>query len=102
LKAVYGILFETLVDLCDDDFGIVDVASDGPRRRFDGFHQPYRLAPVIQSGGPTGYRIDDHDLDSYLIPKKPQPVTPSSASISSVEASATPNPPFAYLFQRIS
>lgn len=61
----------------------------------------YRLTAVIQSGGPTGYRISDHDLDGHLIPKKPQPVTVERLRQLGRGIGYT-RPAFAYLFQRIA
>lgn len=61
----------------------------------------YRLAGVIKSGGAEGYRIDTKHLDTYLIPKKPQPITVERLHQLGRGIGYTTSP-FAYLFERSS
>ena len=61
----------------------------------------YRLAAVITSGGMRSYRVDDRDLDTYLVPKKPQPVTVDRLHDLGRGIGYTRSP-FAYLFERIA
>jgi hypothetical protein len=61
----------------------------------------HRLAGVIASGGPHGYRVDTRDLDTYLVPKKPQPVTVERLHDLGRGIGYTRSP-FAYLFERIA
>jgi hypothetical protein len=61
----------------------------------------YRLAAVVKSGGAKGYRIDTEGLETYLVPKRPQPVTVErlhelGKGIGYTKAA------FAYLFERMS
>lgn len=60
----------------------------------------YRLAAVIISGGSHGYRVDTRDLDTYLVPKKPQPVSVERLHELGRGIGYTRSP-FAYLFERI-
>ena len=61
----------------------------------------YRLAAVIKSGGPNGYRVDVRDLDAYLIPNQPQALTADRLHQLGRGIGYTKSP-FAYLFERIS
>ncbi len=61
----------------------------------------YRLAAVIKSTGTSGYRIDRSELDTYLIPKKDQPVTVERLHDLGRGIGYTKSP-FAYLFERTS
>lgn len=61
----------------------------------------YQLAAVIKPGGANGYRIDTEDLDSYLVPKKPQPVTVERLHELGRGIGYTKSP-FAYLFERVA
>lgn len=56
---------------------------------------------MIKSGGANGYRIDTEDLDTYLVPKKPQPVTVERLHELGTGIGYTKSP-FAYLFERVS
>lgn len=58
----------------------------------------YVLAGVVRSGSGT-YRVDTKDLESYLVPKKPQTITPESLHRSGRGIGYTKSP-FAYLFTR--
>ena len=60
----------------------------------------YRLAAVVTSGGAGGYRVGTGDLGSYLIPKRPQPITPEGVHELGRGIAYTRSP-FAYLFQRV-
>ncbi|MEM7325562.1 MAG: hypothetical protein AAF531_20920 [Actinomycetota bacterium] len=60
----------------------------------------YRLAAVVKSGD-GDYRVDDTDLDRYLIPKKPQTITPEFLHEHGRGIGYTRSP-FAYLFERIA
>lgn len=60
----------------------------------------YRLVAVVKSGGATGYRIDTRDLETYLVPKKPQPVTVERLHELGRGIGYTRSP-FAYLFERV-
>ena len=59
----------------------------------------YALSGVVASTR-TGYRVDVDDLDSNMIPKKPQPITAASVRKSGRGVAYTKSP-FAYLFRRI-
>lgn len=61
----------------------------------------YRLAAVVTSGSKNGYRVADGDLDSYLVPKKPQQITAERLHEIGRGIGYTRSP-FAYLFERIS
>jgi hypothetical protein len=61
----------------------------------------YRLAAVIASGGSNGYRIDDRELETYLVPKKPQSVTVERLHELGRGIGYT-KAPFAYLFERVA
>jgi hypothetical protein len=61
----------------------------------------YRLEAVIASGGPHGYRVDTRDLDTYLVPKKPQSVAVERLHDLGRGIGYTRSP-FAYLFERIA
>ena len=60
----------------------------------------YRLAAVIKSRGTNGYRIDDQELDTYLVPKNPQQVTVERLHELGRGIGYTKSP-FAYLFERV-
>ncbi|MEZ5376176.1 MAG: hypothetical protein R2733_06630 [Acidimicrobiales bacterium] len=61
----------------------------------------YRLAAVVTSSGASGYGVSDRDLDSYLVPKKPQPVTVDRLHELGRGIAYTRSP-FAYLFRRVA
>jgi hypothetical protein len=61
----------------------------------------YRLTAVVESGGNDGYRIGTDDLDTYLVPKKPQPVTVERLHELGRGIGYTRSP-FAYLFERVA
>lgn len=61
----------------------------------------YRLTAVIESGSARGYRIDTRDMATYLVPKKPQPITPERLHQLGRGIGYTKSP-FAYLFERVS
>jgi hypothetical protein len=61
----------------------------------------YRLAAVIKSGGTNGYRIDDQELETYLVPRKPPPVTVERLHELG-RAIAYTKSPFAYMFERVA
>lgn len=61
----------------------------------------YRLGAAITSGGAHGYRVDARDLDTYLVPKKPQPITVERLHDLGRGIGYTRSP-FAYLFERIA
>ena len=61
----------------------------------------YQLAAVIKSGGDNGYRVDTKNLDTYLVPKKPQTVTVEHLHQLGRGIGYTKSP-FAYLFERTS
>lgn len=61
----------------------------------------YRLAAVIASGGSNGYRISDRELETYLVPKRPQPVTVERLHELGRGIGYTKSP-FAYLFERVA
>jgi hypothetical protein len=61
----------------------------------------YQLAAVIKSGGDNGYRVDTKNLDTYLVPKKPQTVTVEHLQQLGRGIGYTKSP-FAYLFERTS
>lgn len=60
----------------------------------------YGLAAVVTSGT-RGYGVDDRDLGTYLVPKKPQPVTVEGLHDLGRGIAYTRSP-FAYLFERIA
>lgn len=78
--------------LVNPSHGDAAMASIDPR---------YRLAAAVKSGGPNGYRVDTDDLESYLVPKKPQPVTVERLHELGRGIGYTQSP-FAYLFERAS
>lgn len=55
-------------------------------------------AVVISTKG--GYRVSDQDLDSYIVPKKPQTITRDSV-MKSCRGIGYTKSPFAYLFKRV-
>jgi hypothetical protein len=61
--------------------------------------QRYRLVAVVKSGGANAYRIDTEDLDTYFVPKKPQPITVERLHELGRGIGYTKSP-FAYLFER--
>jgi hypothetical protein len=61
----------------------------------------YRLTAVVKSRGVNGYRIDTEGLDTYFVPKKPQPVTIERLHELGRGIGYTKSP-FAYLFERVS
>ncbi len=61
----------------------------------------YRLAAVITSGGPDGYRVDTRELHTYFIPKRRQLVTVERLHQLGRGIGYTKSP-FAYLFERTS
>jgi hypothetical protein len=61
----------------------------------------YRLTAVIKSRSARGYRIDTENLDTYLVPKKPQTVTVQRLHELGKGIGYTKSP-FAYLFERVS
>jgi len=62
--------------------------------------QRYVLSGVVKSGSGT-YRVDTKDLDTYLIPKKPQAITVDSLHQSNRGVGCTRSP-YAYLFTRVA
>ncbi|MCB0970807.1 MAG: hypothetical protein KDA97_04720 [Acidimicrobiales bacterium] len=60
----------------------------------------YRLVGVVTSGA-NGYEVSDRDLDTYLIPKKPELAT-AGAIRRAGKGIAYNRSAFAYLFRRIS
>jgi hypothetical protein len=58
----------------------------------------FRLSGVVLSRS-GDYRVTSKDLDTYLIPKNPRPITRDSIRESGKGIGYT-NPAFAYLFQR--
>ncbi len=60
----------------------------------------YRLAAVVRSGGPHRYQIDDQQLDTYLVPKKAQPITVDHLHELGRGIGYTKSP-FAYVFERV-
>lgn len=62
--------------------------------------QCYELAGVVISRS-GDYRVDTTDLDTYLIPKKPQEITRDSLHTSGRGVGYTKSP-FAYLFTRVA
>ena len=60
----------------------------------------YVLAGVVKSGSGK-YRVDTKDLDSYLVPKKPQSITVDWLHESNRGVGYTKSP-FAYLFTRVA
>jgi len=75
--------------LVNPSHGDAAMASIDPR---------YVLAGVVKSSS-GNYRVDTSDLDSYLIPKKPQVITRESLHQSGRGIGYTKSP-FAYLFTR--
>lgn len=59
----------------------------------------YVFAGVVHSRSGS-YRVDTEDLDAYLIPKKPQPITVETLHSSGRGIGYTKSP-FAYLFTRV-
>ncbi len=60
----------------------------------------YRLAGVVISGS-GDYRVDTKNLESYLIPKRPQEITIETLHERGRGIGYTKSP-FAYLFTRIA
>jgi len=58
----------------------------------------YQLSQVVIADG-DDYRVDNADLDTYLLPKKPQPITVDSLHQSGRGVAYTRSP-FAYLFTK--
>lgn len=77
--------------LVNSSHGDAAMASIDPR---------YQLTAVIKSTN-TRYRVDSDNLDTYLIPKKPQAITPELLHDLGRGIAYTTSP-FAYLFQRIN
>ena len=77
--------------LVNPSHGDAAMASIDPR---------YELSAVVTSRDGT-YRVDDHDLDTYLIPKKPQHVTTETLHQSGRGIGYTKSP-FAYVFTRLA
>lgn len=77
--------------LVNPSHGDAAMASIDPR---------YVLAGVVKSGA-GNYRVDTRDLDSYLIPKEPQAITPESLHRTNRGIGYTRSP-FAYLFTRVA
>ena len=77
--------------LVNPSHGDAAMASIDPR---------YQLAGVIKSSS-GNYRVDTNDLDTYLIPKKPLPITAETLHQSFRGIGYTKSP-FAYLFTRIA
>ena len=75
--------------LVNPSHGDAAMASIDPR---------YVLAGVVKSSS-GNYRVDTTDLDTYLIPKKPQAITAESLHQSGRGIGYTKSP-FAYLFTR--
>jgi len=61
----------------------------------------YRLDAVVTSDGAHGYRVDTRDLDTYLVPTKPQSVTVERLHDLG-QGIGYSRSPFAYLFERIA
>lgn len=59
----------------------------------------YRLAAVVISDS-AGYRLDDRELDTYLVPKRPQVIT-TELLHDLGRGIAYTRSPFAYLFERV-
>ncbi len=59
----------------------------------------YELAGVVRSGS-GGYSVSQTDLDSYLLPKRSQEVTPELVE-RTMRGVAYTRSPFAYVFERI-
>lgn len=76
--------------LANSSHGDAELAGLDPR--FD-------LAAVVTSAGGS-YRVSDTNLDSFMIPKKPQTVTAEGIKRSGRGIAYTKSP-FAYLFRRI-
>ena len=76
--------------LANASHGDAAMASIDPR---------YALSGVVKSGSGT-YRVDTTDLDTYLIPKKPQVITAELLHESGRGIGYTKSP-FAYLFTRV-
>jgi hypothetical protein len=77
--------------LVNPSHGDAAMASIDPR---------YELAGVVNASGGQ-YRVGTNDLDTYLIPKKPQPVTVETLHETGRGVGYTKSP-FAYLFTRIA
>lgn len=77
--------------LVNPSHGDAAMASIDPR---------YELAGVVNARG-GHYRVSTSDLDSYLIPKRPQPVTVETLHETGRGVVYTKSP-FAYLFGRIA
>lgn len=77
--------------LVNPSHGDAAMASVDPR---------YVLVGVIKSGAGI-YRVDTRDLDTYLIPKKPQTITAESLHQTNRGVGYTKSP-FAYLFTRVA
>lgn len=77
--------------LVNPSHGDAAMASIDPR---------YRLTGVVISRA-ENYRVDTTDLDSHLIPKKPQPITTETLHQTG-QGIAYTRSPFAYLFTRIA
>lgn len=77
--------------LVNPSHGDVAMASIDPR---------YKLSGVVISRS-GGYRVDTTNLDAYLVPKKPQDITPESLHASGRGIGYTKSP-FAYLFTRVA
>jgi len=77
--------------LVNSSHGDAAMASIDPR---------YELAGVVTSKG-GGYEIATDDLDTYLVPKKPQDITVESLHASGRGVAYTKSP-FAYLFTRVA
>ena len=75
--------------LVNPSHGDVAMASMSPE---------YSLAGVVNARS-GGYAITEHDLDSYLIPKRPTTITPERLHQSGRGIAYTRSP-FAYLFRR--
>jgi len=77
--------------LVNPSHGDAAMASIDPR---------YQLTGVVISRSGS-YRVDATDLDTFLIPKKPQDITPDSLHMSRRGVGYTKSP-FAYLFTRVA
>ena len=77
--------------LVNPSHGDAAMASIDPR---------YDLAGVVKSGE-GNYRVDTRELDTYLIPKRPQMITAESLHETNRGVGYTKSP-FAYLFTRVA
>jgi SAM-dependent methyltransferase len=59
----------------------------------------FKLIGVVTSSGGK-YRVSDRNLDSYMVPKKPQVITVDSVKAAGRGVAYTKSP-FAYLFERV-